>query len=640
MSIVERIRKTGFRTLFLYLLVAVFILFHGYLALVKPLHPLLQSPLHWILALAVAFIKYPIYTRKEGAPKSWKDYLFIVDIIIMVMLAFLAWYFISQHQRLINRVAYLDPLKTVDIIAMFFSMALILEAVRRSIGWNLLIFIAMFMLYFFFGKNLPGILKHSGTTLSKFTDLMIMGTEGIFGTTVSFSVNYMAYFMFFGCLFAECGGGQVLIDLGFKVSKKGSSGGPAKAAVISSGLFGMASGSATGNVATTGVITIPMMKRAGYAPADAGAVEAVASTGGQIMPPVMGASAFLMAEIIGVSYLKICVAAIVPAVIYYISVFLLVTFLAKKEHAVASEEIVTEPVLPRLYLLIPMLFLIYNVVTGKSLQRAALSGIATVLIINIARWKKGVPPKEMFKHCIEATKSTATTVIPTSACGIIIGVVTMSGLANRLSAVIEKLGHGSLLPALLIAMLGCILLGMALPTLAAYLTANILFAGPLIHLGMSPLQANMFLFYFGIFAQITPPVCLASFCAAGIADAPPWKTGWTAFRNALIAFMIPYVFAYKPDLLIVLGQVKWLASIEAIGLMIVGTVFLAAGFSGWFIVTLKAWQRVVLLFGAILIVTPETITTVVGIIMCLAMVLYILLIDRRKTPQTPTPAAA
>lgn len=629
----EKLKKHGFRDIFLVFLVAIFIIFHAYLALVKPMHPLLQSPIHWILSLAVAFVKYPFYTRNPGSPKSWKDKLFIVDVIIMGMLCFLAWYFISQHTRLITRVAYLDPLYTVDFIAMFFSIILILEAVRRALGWNLLIFIAIFMLYFVFGKNLPGILQHRGTTLAKFTDLMIMGTEGIFGTTVSFSVNYMVYFMFFGALFAECGGGQVLIDIGFKTARKGSVGGPAKAAVVASGLFGMASGSATGNVATTGVITIPMMKRAGYEPAEAGAVEAVASTGGQIMPPVMGASAFLMAEIIGVSYLTICVAAVVPAILYYLSVFLLVTFLAKKEKVSSDLEIQTPPIARRLYLLIPMLTLIYNVVSGNSLQRAALSGIGTLLLINILRWKNGVKPKDMFKLCIEGTKSTATTVIPTSACGIIIGTVTMSGLANRLSLVIESIGGGGLLPALLIAMVGCLLLGMALPTLAAYLTANILFASPLINLGMTPLQANMFLFYFGIFAQITPPVCLASFCAAGIADAPAWKTGWTAFRNALIGFLIPFVFAYKPDLLIVLGEINILGSIDAIGFMILGTIFLAAGFSGWFIMTLKLWQRIVALLGAILIVMPEPITTTIGAAMCVILTMYLIVSNRKQKDQ-------
>ncbi|MDR1534554.1 MAG: TRAP transporter fused permease subunit [Planctomycetota bacterium] len=608
------IKEAGVRQSLIVVATIVFVLFQSYLAFIRPLHPLLQTPLHWVIALIVAFLIHPIYKRPEGAPESWKDKLFIIDLGLFAALIYCAIYFISQSNRLTHRVAYLDPLLPIDYITAVIAVIIILEAVRRVLGWNLVVFVAIFMAYFWLGPYLPNLLRHRGTTIARFTDLMVMGTDGIFGLTVAVSVSFIYHFVIFGSLFADMGGGNVLTDIGFSVSK-GTAGGPAKAAVIASGLLGMVSGSATANVTTTGVITIPMMKKQGYPAHEAGAIEAVASTGGQIMPPIMGASAFLMAEIVGISYLSICVSAIIPALCYYFSVFVLVTFLAKRHRARQSMAAVikTPPILPRLFLLIPMLVLIYCVLTGLSLQRSAIWGVFAVIAFNFLRGGKRVRFGQIMESLVQATKNVANVVIPTSACGIVIGSITASGLANRISTILESVGGTSLFYALVIAMLGCMVLGMALPTLAAYIIANILFATPLVRLGMTPLTANLFLFYFGIFAQITPPVCLASFAAAGIAGANSWKTGWTAFFFALVSFLVPYVFAYHPEVL--LGVT---ADYHYTGYLIItllcGSVIACAAIAGWIYVPLNAFERVLMAAAAVAIIVPETLSTVLGLI--------------------------
>ena len=360
----------------------------------------------------------------------------------------------------------------------------------------------------------------------------------------------------------------VLIDVGLKFSNK-SSGGPAKAAVISSGLMGMVSGSAVANVATTGVMTIPMMKKIGYEPEEAGAIEAVASTGGQIMPPIMGVGAFIMAEMLGVNYLQVAADAIIPALAYYFGVFVLVSLLAKKRASRSSQSEdaaieVKNPILPRLYLLLPVVVLIISIMNGFSLMRSGMYGIFVCLACNVLSfflahgtrdaWKNivnGIPGsnfaglKQLWGAMLDGAKSAAEIAIPTAACGIIIDVMTeQTSLATNLSGVIANLGMSNLFPALLIGMIGCMLLGMALPTVAAYLVGVTLFVPTLRSLGIQPLVANMFVFYYGIMAQITPPVCVVSYTAAGIAGADAMKTGLCGMLFALVGFLCPFVFVY------------------------------------------------------------------------------------------------
>ena len=552
----------------------VWILFQLYLALVSPLHPMLQSPVHLMFALLIVFLNNP------ADKKTNKPWMKALDIPIYAGIGFVLYYVIANTARLTSRVQYVSPVTLIDKIAMVVCIIILLEAVRRTLGTILFGFILFFIVYFWFGKYFPSIFRFKGTNMQQFTELMTMGSSGIYGTPLYTSASSLFYFMLFGVFFSECGGGQLLIDLGMKASKNGA-GGPAKAAVISSGLMGMISGSAVANVATTGVMTIPMMKKTGYEPHQAGAIEAVASTGGQII--------------------------------------LLVTFMADKKSmtsgAQMTEAIQTEKILPRLYQIIPAIVLVYYMISGASLMRSGMMGIFTCLIINVVSkfvlgGKYCVSLKKLGETALQGVKQASEIAVPTAACGIIIGVVIQSGLATKVSKLIANVGSSYLILALLITMLGCMLLGMALPTVAAYLVANVLFVPTLIGLNIQPLQANMFVFYFGIMAQITPPVCVASFTAAGIAGADSMKTGLTGFAYALVAFLVPFIFIYDPSILLVGTPLE---IVKGTLILFLGTYLLASGMAGFFLVPLNRIERGILLASAILIIIPETITDIIGI---------------------------
>lgn len=606
---------------------AIFLLFQLYIALIKPLDPMLQSPIHLLLALLVVFLMKPL--KKDNIAAK------IFEFICYMAIIFLFYYTFSQTDRLVNRVQYVDQVFTIDYIATAVTIFILLEAVRRTLGSVLYGLIIFFIIYDWFGMYFPGILAFKGTNWRSFTEVMTMGSSGVYGAPLYTSVTSLFYFILFGALFSTCGGGQLLIDIGMKTSSKGS-GGPAKAAVISSGLMGMISGSAVANVSTTGVLTIPMMKEVGYEPHEAGAIEAVASTGGQIMPPIMGIGAFIMAEMLGVPYKDVAAAAIIPALAYFISILLLVTFLAKRRDAGDIEEISTEikiePILPRLYLLLPAIILVYYIIQGKSLMRSGMMGIFAIIAINFAGLliqdgKNYIPIKSIWESIKDGIQQAANIAIPTAACGIIIGIVIQSGLASRFADLIASLGTENLLVALLIAMLGCMILGMALPTVAAYLVSNILFVPVLIRLGIGQLPANMFVFYFGIMAQITPPVCLASYTAAGIAGADSMKTGVTGFMYALVAFLVPFIFIYQPAILLI-GSVKEI--IMASFVLLLGTVYLAAAMGGYLIIPLNKVKRGILLAGALLLIMPEPITDIIGLVMGTSILVLNLIISRKQ----------
>ncbi len=590
----------------------IWICFQLYLAIVAPLHPMLQSPLHLLFALLVVFLYNP------ADKKSGKPWMKVLDIPLYLGIGFLFYYVFTNTDRLTTRVQYVSAVEMLDKVAMAVCLAVLLEAVRRVLGKILFFFILFFVCYFWLGRYFPGIFKFKGTNLQQFTELMTMGSSGVYGTPLYTSASSLFYFIMFGVFFSECGGGQLLIDVGMKFSK-GSSGGPAKAAIISSGLMGMISGSAVANVSTTGVMTIPMMKKVGYEPHQAGAIEAVASTGGQIMPPIMGIGAFIMAEMLGVPYKTVAFAAIIPAIAYYMSVFFLVSFIAEKKRISSPggevEEVSADPILPRLYQLLPAIVLVYYMISGASLMRSGMMGIYAAIAVNFAsrfllQGKYYVSLKNLGKASLQGIKQASEIAIPTGACGIIIGVVIQSGLATKVSKLIAAVGATNLLVALIITMLGCMLLGMALPTVAAYLVANVLFVPTLIGLKVPGLPANMFVFYFGIMAQITPPVCLASFTAAGIAGADSLKTGFTGFAYALVAFLIPFVFVFDPSILL-MGTSLEIAKGTAV--LFVGTYFLAAAMAGFLMVPLNKVERIILFLAAICLITPELITDIIGI---------------------------
>ena len=619
--------SNSIRNYILNTIVVIFIGFQLYLALIKPLDPMLQNPMHLILALLVIFIVNP---ADKNSGKKWMK---LLDIPFFAGIIFLLYYTIVEFPRLSIRVQYVDIVTALDKAATVICIIILLEAVRRTLGKILFIFILLFIIYDWLGMYCPGILYFKGTNMRSFTETMMLGSGGIFGTPLYTSATSLFYFILFGAFFSQCGGGQLLIDFGMKFSNK-SAGGPAKAAIISSGLMGMISGSAVANVSTTGVMTIPMMKKVGYEPHQAGAIEA---TGGQIMPPIMGVGAFIMAEMLGVPYKTVAFAAIIPALAYYGSVFFLVTFMAKKEAIDSDKEAVTieikDPLLERVYMIIPAIVLVIYIISGKSLMRSGMVGIFAVLLCNLfSKFYKGGKYYQALattaNTAVDGVKQASNIAIPTAACGIIIGVVIQSGLATRFSNIIAKIGTSHLSIALIIAMFGCMLLGMALPTVAAYLVSNILFVPVLIKLNVNPLSANMFVFYFGIMAQITPPVCLASYTAAGIAGADSLKTGFTGFMYALVAFLVPFVFVYNPELLL-MGTPAEIAKATAI--LFFGTYLLAGAISGYMVAPLSKFNRGILFIGALCMIAPETITDIIGLVIGVYIITTGLL-KKKKVP--------
>ena len=619
-----------------------------------------QSPLHLIFALTLVFIYFPMgYNYKKKIKKaaeksdrdpdpillnkhSWRNWC---DLLAFAGIACMLWYILTQFERLNEFVIGVEEVMPIDQTAMIITILLLLVAVYRTLGGMLAGFITAFIIFAWTSPYLPGILhtnlKPYEQFIEEFTAGMTMTESGVFGTPLLTSANTLFYFIVFGAFFSAVGGGQLLIDMGMKLSDK-SSGGPAKAAVLSSGLMGMISGSAVANVATTGVMTIPMMKKIGYEPEEAGAVEAVASTGGQIMPPIMGVGAFIMAEMLGINYMSVAASAIIPAVAYYFAVFVLVDRLAAKRSAnldtSADASIrVDRPVLGRLYLLVPAILLVVWIIRGFSLMRAGMVGIFACLACDVINYfadkEDFLNLKQLWECCIDGAKQAAAIAIPTAACGIIINVVTQqTSLATNLSVLIRGLGTSYLFLAMCIAMAGCMILGMALPTVAAYLVGVILFVPciqPILLQSGLPdatanLCANMFVFYYGIMAQITPPVCVASYTAAGIAGGDAMKTGLKGFTFAMVGFLVPFVFVYNPPLLL---KGTWAEIAVATLQLAVGTYFLAIMVAGFFRNNLNAFERTLLFVSALCLIAPETISSIVGAILGVG----ILLISTRKT---------
>lgn len=603
--------------------------FQLYIKLGTPLQPWAQIPLHLCYALIIVFLFNPMAEKCKNKESRFRQLWWIYDGFLIGAALFICWYFLSHADALNLRVYNVDPMTTLDITVAVLLLFVLMEAVRRVVSLALFVVILFFMAYAFFGQYISGIFRFAGMSFPQFCETLMLSQNGIFGSPLSASVGTLFYFMVFGSFFSNCGGGGVLIDAGMKLSDK-TAGGPAKAAVLSSGLLGMISGSAVANVSTTGVLTIPLMKKAGYTPEEAGAVESVASTGGQIMPPIMGAGAFIMAEMIGIPYMDIATAAILPAVAYFGAVFILVHLLAKKKQMSTTNDALKyqgAPILPRVYRLVPIILLVIMIFAGMSMPRAAIYCTALSIILCMLSKDTRMSAKQLMETLIEGVRQAANVAIPTAACGIMIGIVVRSGVAVKVAKLIGTSGNNSLLLALVVAAVGCLMLGMALPTVAAYLIANTLFCSAIQGLGIEALVANMFIFYFGVVAQITPPVCLASFTAAGIANASAWKTGWKAFFFAITAFIAPFMFVYRPSILLIGTVTEILISCA---MTACATFFLAAGVAGYMGKNLSMVERILFFAAALMFIMPGQMFDLLGIVMGAILIAWCMIFSRRQ----------
>jgi len=605
-------------------LTVIWTVFQLYIKLVKPLDPWFQLPLHMCLALVVVWLYNPMVEKSKSHNKLW----WIYDIFLIASSCFICWFFLSHAEQLNYRIFNVDVMTTTEVIVAVLLVINVMEAVRRVVSMSLFWVICFFLAYAWFGQYIPGLFRFSGISFPKLMEVLMYGENGIFGSPLVTSLGTLFYFLVFGTFFSNCGGGGVLIDGGMKLSDK-TVGGPAKAAVISSGLLGMVSGSAIANVSTTGVLTIPLMKKTGYDPEEAAAVESVASTGGQIMPPIMGAAAFIMAEMTGYEYSDIIVRAILPAFLYFLGIFLGVHFKAKKLGLVGlkREELPKwKLLLPKIYLLLPLIILTWMVIAGQTMAKSAIYGTIVAIVVGIINKDDRMTPSKFVNGLENGGKNCLSIGIACGIAGIISVCITMTGLGGKLITYVVKLSGGNLFIALFLTMICCIILGMGVPTTANYIIMASTCAPILINgMSMHILAANMFVFYFGIVADITPPVALAAYAGAAIAKAPPMKTALNATRLAIAAFIIPYIFAYN-NAMIFVGDVTFLGVTSIVISATLGMASIASGFMGYLIHDLKWYSRIALVAGGLLMVIPGTVTDLAG----LAILIVILLIQRAE----------
>jgi TRAP transporter 4TM/12TM fusion protein len=545
--------------------------------------------------------------RKADEPVALHDLLLALAALVA------AGYFATQGVRAAERIAGVDPVFTTDIVFGILLVLVLLEACRRSTGAILTLIATLFIGYILLGPHLPGALAHRGLSLMRFIDLQVLSTQGIFGTPISASAHMVFYFVLVGAFLERSGAGKLFVDLAYCLTAR-AWGGAGKASVIASSLFGTVSGSAVANVLMTGVVTIPLMKRSGFRPPLAAAIEATASTGGQLAPPIMGAAAFILADIVGISYASVVVAAVMPALLYYFALFTVVDCHARRGGLRPDPSLPVAQSLAglreRWHLMPPLFLMIYLLMSHYSLM---LTGGITTLVIIAVSWLRGVTRmrlKAIFEAVVAGARTTADIAVPSAVAGIIVGSLVETGMALRMQRWLLDVADGSLMISLGGAMILTIIFGMGMPTAAAYLVSAILVAPALQELGVPALAAHLFIFYFAILSMVTPPVALAAYAAAGLSGSNLWTTGLRAFFIAIPGFLIPYAFVFDQGILM---QGSLLHIMRVLATALIGVVGLSVATGGYAFGRLGWPSRVALFFFAPLLIDPRHMTDMVGL---------------------------
>ena len=511
-----------------------------------PMTPLIQRPIHLLLALSLVILWIPLKSRRLGV---WISR--VIDLVLLAAVIVTAIYYLESATRLTERMEGIDEILMPDVFFGIILVLVMMECVRRVVGWSLLGVILAFFVYAFAGDWFPGWLHFGGFGLAEMVETLTMTANGVLGVTTATSIQFVFYFVAFGAFYSAIGGSQLFIDIGLAAVGK-QKGGAAKAAIVSSSMMGSISGSAVANVAATGVFTIPLMRKSGLDADRAAATEAIASTGGQLMPPIMGISAFVMAELLQVNYGKIALAGIIPAIGFYLAIFLGTDLFSRKTGigTMSAEKVASHPpIMPRLYLLLPPVILITVLVSGYSATYAAMMAIISCVGTAYLRRASWLSLKGLIAAIREATKQAATVAVPIASIGIIISISIQSNLALKFSTNLIQISGGSLIGAMVFIIIGCIIMGMGLPTVAAYIIGAILFVPALLKLGIPELAAHFFVMYYCVLSMITPPVALASYTAAGMAGSNTMKTSLLAFWMSIVSFFIPFAFAFDQALL-------------------------------------------------------------------------------------------
>ncbi|MEW5913482.1 MAG: TRAP transporter fused permease subunit [Thermodesulfobacteriota bacterium] len=572
---------------------------------------------HRTIFLGLIFILVVFsYPRQDNKLNWW-------GVLLMALTIGVCAHILITFDTLNSRVAYVDPVTSYDI---FFGLACFLvlfETTRRTSGTGLTVIVLAFLAYAFVGPWLPGLLKHPGISLDDLIDLQFLTPGGIFGVATGAVVSFVFFFLLFGACLEKSGASKVFLETALALTSN-RIGGVAKCAVVGSALMGMTSGSAVANTVSTGAITIPMMKKGGYPPVTAGAIEAISSTGGQLMPPIMGVSAFIMAEVVGEPYLTIAIAASLPAVLYYTGIYFMVHQFGIKYgiKGTKQEKRIWTILKQDGYLFIPILALIYFIGVGNTLMAAALKASALVLLLSMFKKETRIGFRKLYEICVDTGRRTVVVAIPCAAAGFITGVITQSGLAAKMNTIFVTLGCGNLLLTLFITMIPCIILGMGMPTVTAYIMVAVTMAPVLISLGATPISAHLFVFYIALLAMVTPPVALAAYAAAGISGADSAKTGWRALALGFSGFAIPYLVVFYPALTLVTGTIT--ETIIAFLKVALSIYLISGAITGYYRHKAHKYERAfAVLSAAVIMVSLDSLNvSLLGLAMFIGLMLY------------------
>ncbi|NLY79857.1 MAG: TRAP transporter permease [Lysinibacillus sp.] len=640
----SKVRKYNSKKLIIFVsnLGILYSLFHLYTTF-NPLPTLLMRSIHLLFAMGLVFLIYPTFGKQRRDRIPFYDW-----ILFGLSIASCVYLFVEYQEIMTSRGGIPN---TLDIIVAIMTVLLVLETARRVTGWILPILALIFLSYPFFSHQgwLPRIMMTRPFDLGDIFGQLYLKTEGLFSTAIGASVQFIFLFILFGSFLSKSGMGQFFNDLALALAGH-RQGGPAKVAVISSAFMGSINGSAVANVVGTGAFTIPLMKRIGYEKNFAGAVEASASIGGQILPPVMGASAFIMAETTGISYATIALSAIIPALLYFLGVIIQVHFRAGRTNLKG----IPKPDLPRVkevfkeggHLTIPIVVLVVLLGSGMPVAHAAFWTIIMTIVVAALRKNTRMSVKDILSALEDGTRQSLSTVIACGVVGIIIGVVNLTSFGSTLTSAITTLGGNSLFLTLFLTMVASIILGMGLPSIPAYIITATMVAPALANFGVPILISHMFVFYFGIFANITPPVALASFAGAGLSGGSPMRTGFISIRLALAGFIVPYIFVYAPAMLLIdptglpmnatdfpFASIYDILSVTISS--IIAVVGIGAAIEGYFKTNINIVLRLFLAAGALLLIIPELYTDIVGMVIVLGIfILNTLQAKKQKSQKT------
>ena len=595
---------TGFMAKFVSALAIAFSVFQLYTAVFGVLDAQLQRAVHLGFGLALVFLLYPTFSKAK------EKGLHILDYVLAFLGAAAPAYLVIEYKELVLRAGTVTD---TDFFVGLVGVLLVIEATRRVVGIPMVCVVLLFLTYAFLGPDMPSMLAHRGLTPQQLVGHLFYTTEGIFGIPLGVSSTFIFLFILFGAYLESTGLGKFFIDLANAIAGW-ASGGPAKVAVLSSGLMGTVSGSSVANVAGTGSFTIPMMKKLGYDKEFAGAVEAAASTGGQLMPPVMGAAAFLMAEFVGVPYVEIVKAAVIPAALYFTGVWLGVHFEAKRKNlkGMPREELpkAWDIFRERGHLALPLVVIVYLLVSGYTPMRAALFAIVLSILASSLRKSTRMRPIDVVIGLEKGAKAVLGVLVACASAGIIIGVVTKTGVGLKLASALLSFAGGMMLPTMFFTMITALLLGMGVPTTANYVITSTIASPALVQMGIPVLAAHMFVFYFGIIADVTPPVALAAYAGAAISGGNALKTGVNASKLAIAAFIIPYIFVLSPVILMI--DATPLALATTLVTAMIGMIALSSSLIGHLVTDMNLVERIVLFTGGLLMIIPGMVTDLGG----------------------------